>query len=266
MPTTASEPLKGRRRPVAQPATTGSHAPDTPHLLEALAALQTARTPAQAMRCLVQARMALRVDQAVFISFIREELPQGGYHCLAACDPRWSLAYATHRWHTLDPWLQHAERDGEPVWGTELSELTPEQTHFIATANELGWHDVLLVPAPPPKMQSRTGLLVLGSAPSGALGGRQAPNIRCLARSLAMELNAWWIGWQGRELISRAQLTPEDRELLRWLRDGHSSKSIGLMLNTAARTLDCRIQRLCHRLGVANRKEAIARAVAYRLI
>jgi len=87
-----------------------------------------------------------------------------------------------------------------------------------------------------------------------------------LARVLAMELGDWTQRQIRSELMSRARIKPDDLHLLQLAQQDLHSKSIAARLQIASTTVDCRLNRLCHRLGVANRRSAIRLAEIYGLI
>ena len=73
-----------------------------------------------------------------------------------------------------------------------------------------------------------------------------------------MELHEWWYRRVRDELAARVKITADELALLRHEQQGHSSKVIASAMNTQPATIDCRFQRLTSRLGMANRRSALA--------
>ena len=110
------------------------------------------------------------------------------------------------------------------------------------------------------------GVLCLGSATPGYFDDDGYETLCFLARNLAMELHAWLRRSIQTELLAKSRLTGADLELLRHEAAGHTSKVIAAMLGIAAKTIDCRFQRVCNKLDAPNRRMAVRIAQLYGLI
>lgn len=141
-----------------------------------------------------------------------------------------------------------------------------EECAFIRAAAEHGFTSALVAPAPSPVGLSRVGVLCLGSADSGRFDGENYPQVRVLARALAMELHHWIAKSMREELLQGVHLTEADLHLLRHEAAGHSSKVIGATMNLEAKTIDCRFQRLNAKLGAPDRRSAVRIARLYGLL
>ena len=76
-----------------------------------------------------------------------------------------------------------------------------------------------------------------------------------------------WIAKSMREeLLQGVRLTEADLNLLRHEAAGHSSKVIAAAMNTEAKTIDCRFQRVSSKLGAPNRRAAVRLARLYGLL
>ena len=109
-------------------------------------------------------------------------------------------------------------------------------------------------------------MLCLGSSRDDYFEGDGFLPLKVAARSLAMELNEWWIARMKRDLYATARITSEDLDLLRYERLGHGTKTIAAALGTSTSSVDSRFQRLNAKLGVPNRKAAATLAAEYGLI
>lgn len=208
----------------------------------------------------------LGADAAVFTSFLQDDATLASYRSLVACDPLWSAEYAREHWFEEDPWLRHAMHDGEPVRSSEILLRSPREEVFAQAAARSGFASVVVAPAPSTHGTARIGMLALGSATPGFFEDEGYAVLRVLARALAMELHAWLARSILRDLIDKARITADDIALLRHEAAGHSSKVIAAAMNTEAKTIDCRFQRVSSKLGAPNRRAAVRLARLYGLL
>lgn len=61
-------------------------------------------------------------------------------------------------------------------------------------------------------------------------------------------------------------LSPREQECLQWVCRGKSSADIGTILSLSPRTVDSYLEKVCSKLRVRTRVEAVASAVRQRLI
>ncbi len=247
----------------------GALAGDPGYAARVLAVMSQVRDAADtgaAVRLLKDAASRLGVDGAMFTSFVRDDATLASYRFLLACDPVWGLQYAKNNWCLDDPWLRYALYNTEPVVAESLPPADKRAQWVSEAAAHFGFASTLVVPAPTAAAQSRVGVLCLGSSRLGFFAGGGGGALRCLARSLAMELGDWMHRQIRVELMTRARITDDDLMLLRHEQQGHSSKAIAAELNLEPKTIDCRFHRLSLKLGTANRRAAVRLAEIYGLI
>ncbi|MCP5284044.1 MAG: autoinducer binding domain-containing protein [Burkholderiaceae bacterium] len=230
------------------------------------ARLATAIDEAEAVGVLHQAAATMGADAAAFVSFVRDDDAHDTFRFLLACDPVWCAEYERRAWYALDPWLAYARAHTEPVRSADVPAEAGVQREIVELARRHGFSDALIVPAPASGMVTRLGVLCLGSEHEGFFGDEGYAILKPLARSLAMELHAWWIERIKRELARAAQLTEEDLLLLRHERQGRGTKAIASELAASPNAINSRFQRMNARLGVPNRKAAAQLAAEYGLI
>ncbi len=230
------------------------------------ARLATATDEAEAVGVLHQAAATMGADAAAFVSFVRDDDAHDTFRFLLACDPVWCAEYERRAWYALDPWLAYARAHTEPARGADVPAETGTQREIVELARRHGFSDALIVPAPASGMVTRLGVLCLGSEHEGFFADEGYAILKPLARSLAMELHAWWIERIKRELARAAQLTEEDLLLLRHERQGRGTKAIASELAASPNAINSRFQRMNARLGVPNRKAAAQLAAEYGLI
>jgi DNA-binding CsgD family transcriptional regulator len=221
---------------------------------------------AEALALLKDSAECMGADSAAFGSFIRNDPSHESYRFLLACDPVWCLEYERRAWYAQDPWLNYALQHSEPARSSDIPAATTEERAIVKLAEEFGVKSAAIVPAPSSGGVTRIGVLCLGSSRQGYFEGRGFVALKIAARSLAMELNEWWIDRIKRELSVTAHITPEDLAVLRHERLGHGSKQIAAEIGTSPSSVDSRFQRINAKLGVANRKAAATLAAEYGLI
>lgn len=259
---TTSAPA-GNRRTLGERVAEADYAAKVCAAVARIGAAPDASAVLGAMKCAVN---CLGADGGVFTSFVRDDATSLSYRSLLACDSLWGVEYARNGRFLDDAWLHYALCNASAIHASELTPSIPAQRTFCETAAKLGFASAVIVPAPSAAGHSRLGVLCLGSATEGYFEADGYLLFRCLAQGLAMELHHWWYRRIRDELIAKVKITADDLTLLRHEQQGHSSKVIAIALNTLAKTIDCRFQRLTSRLGMANRRAAVRYAELYGLI
>jgi DNA-binding CsgD family transcriptional regulator len=231
-----------------------------PDYLDTVGAIaeRIAGTPEQSkvLGLLRDAVTALGVENAVYVSYVRDSVDIAACRFMLACDPAWCQQYLDTGCLVHDPWLAYAAHHSEPIRTSSLKVTQPEQRRATELMAASGFASAVLVPAHSGPGHSRISLLCLGSSVPGYFDGEGFGRLKIGARALASELHDWWLGRIRRELIARAHITPNDLVLLRHERLGHSSKRIADELQVSPSSINSRFQRMNTKLGVANRKLA----------
>lgn len=243
-----------------------SSAEYTARAFEVLERIDGVTDPAEIVDVLALAVARLGGDAAVFTTFICEDETLSTYRSVLACDPLWGIEYARNGWFVDDPWLRYAMHHAEPVRSSELRVDKEAERTVTEAAALFGFRSAVIVPAPSSAGQARVGMLAVGSSASGYFDGDGYSAFKLVALTLAMELHAWWHRHIRQEFVTRTRITEGDLALLRHEQAGHSSKVIAAVLQTEARAIDSRFQRLCSKLGAANRHAAARLAKIYGLI
>ena len=232
---------------------------------EIIVRLSVAPDAAAVTELLRLAVASIGADVATWCSFVHE----GGLaslRLLLACDPRWGIEYERHGWYTDDPWLAHARTCAEPALGKDLPLATQRQRDMVLAAEAFGFRSTVIVPVPAGEGLSRVGMLCVGSPTRGFFESDGYPLLRIATRSLASELQAWWLRRMGDELRRAWNVNAEELLLLGWERQGLRSKAIAARLGTSEVAIDCRFKRVNARLGVTGRRAAAQLAAEYGLI
>ena len=220
-----------------------------------------------AVQSLLSEGMAtLGAENAIFVSFMRENLRVSSCRFMLACDPAWCRQYLDAGFIASDPWLAYASNHSEPVVASSLKVLEPERLRAIELATRNGFASAVLVPVHSGSSHTRVSLLCLGSWQAGQFEAIPLCRFKLGARVLAYELHEWWLARLRNELMVRARITESDLELLRHQCLGHSSKRIAAELRVSRSSINSRFQRMNSRLGVANRRMAARLAAECGLI
>jgi len=221
---------------------------------------------ATVIEVLHDAKSALEVDHACFVSFVRDDDSKESFRFLVACDPTWCLEYQRQGWYSGDAWLLYAATNSEPISASQIPLRTKSQRQAAALAAEHGMRSTYVVPAPASSGLSRLGVLVLGSEQSRFFDTDAVAPLKALARSLAMELHEWWVRQVRREIIATHRITHEDLHLLSRERAGMSTKEIAEELGTTVSAIDSRFHRLSTKFNTPNRRATARLAAEYGLI
>ena len=82
---------------------------------------------------------ALGAENAIFVSFMRENLRVSSCRFMLACDPAWCRQYLDAGLIASDPWLAYASHHSEPVVASSLKVLEPERLSAIELATRNGF-------------------------------------------------------------------------------------------------------------------------------
>lgn len=225
---------------------------------------------ASALEVLHCAKQIFGADQALFVSFVRDDDSKQSFRFLLDCDPAWCMEYQKQGWYAQDAWLQYAANNSSPACGTSIPARTKAQRQALELAATFGVASSYVVPAPAGGGLSRLGALILGSGRAGyfendADGSAIAP-LRIAARSFATELHEWWAQRVRKEIIATNRVGPEDLQLLEYERRGLTTKEIAELTGTSASAVDCRFQRLITKFNTPNRRATARLAAEYGLI
>lgn len=239
---------------------------DSARVFQILPFITDARSTGEVISLFRESLLGLGANAGYFLSRLRDDATRTSFRSLWACDPAWPAEYAGQRWFAHDPWVRYASCDAEPTRSSNLVCSSTKEIAFIRAAAEHGFASTLIAPAPSPVGLSRVGVLCLGLTDSGNFDNETYPQVRLLARALAMELHNWVAKSMREELLQRVRLTEADLDLLRHEAAGHSSKVIGAAMNLEAKTIDSRFQRVNAKLGAPDRRTAVRIARLYGLL
>ena len=176
--------------------------------------------------------------------------------------PEWLEIYIKEQYVHVSPAVRQCMRAVRPFeWKNAPydPEREPRAAQLINLMTEFGLSNSILVPVPGPT----------GCEGCAWFGGYR---LELPARHMPMiHLMALYAFGHLRTLVKQAplaspNLTPREREALTWVALGKSAWEIGEILHIAKRTVDEHTQTAMHKLGAANRTQAVAIALRERMI
>ena len=174
----------------------------------------------------------------------------------------WQKIYLGRQYVHVSPAVRHCRRTVQPfVWKSAPydPEREPRATEFVNLMTEFSLSNSISIPIPGPS----------GCEGCAWLGGERQ---ELTASNMPMiHLVALYAFDRIRSVVNprpsaRPNLTPREREALTWVALGKSAWEIGEILHIAKRTVDEHTQTAMHKLGAANRTQAVAIALRERMI
>ncbi|WP_299693476.1 LuxR family transcriptional regulator [uncultured Tateyamaria sp.] len=175
----------------------------------------------------------------------------------------WTCHYIKQKLYLIDPITELAHSTVSPFrWSQirELVRLTPEQRAYLGQMREAGVGDGLAFQVFGPGL--RNGYVGLGFEhpdqfpdPAAILEFQmiaQAAHVRYCALRPA--------------LAPGGELSPRERQILRWIARGKSNSVIAEILSVSPHTVDTLVRRIFSKLGVADRTTAAIQGVGAGLI
>jgi LuxR family quorum sensing-dependent transcriptional regulator len=170
--------------------------------------------------------------------------------------------YVERRYADVDPSMRHLKRTTEPFKWCDVPynpEREPEAAELMTLVADFGLSQGFFVPIPSP---AGTYGNVWMAGPKNELTTQTKPALHLIALYAFDRVHRLFgpLQHQGLPLTSREQ------EVLTWTAHGKSAWEIGEILGITKRTVDAHTQSAFHKLGAANRTQAVAIAVRERLI
>lgn len=183
----------------------------------------------------------------------------------------WRQHYTTSGYLEVDPTIQYCRDNIVPIDWTHLTHGDPDSVNamaynFMREAHSFG----LKSGASFPVHGSRGELAML----SMACSEDHQKTRRSISESMPFgQLLASYVHeavrrvFEGEEVIvGPVELTGREKETLLWAAEGKSAEEIGKILSISERTVVFHLQNATRKLGVTNRRQAVARAVSLGIV
>ncbi|WP_440224616.1 autoinducer binding domain-containing protein [Dokdonella sp. MW10] len=181
----------------------------------------------------------------------------------------WMAHYLDRGYFDIDPVVGHCRMRSVPcLWSsTPEARRTGYMTDFFGEAADFGLVAGVGIPLHGPGMPS--GMVAVSTADP-----REVPSLQQLSQ---LHLVATFLHEAGLRLgqpvaaspapvAESAHLTSREADCLRWAAEGKTSWEIGQLLAIGERTVTFHLQNAARKLGVAGRRQAVARAISLQLI
>jgi DNA-binding CsgD family transcriptional regulator len=188
---------------------------------------------------------------------------------LTTAGPDWSTRYAKHNYHSIDPRIIGTRGRHVPIiWGGTREATDWRVRTFLDHASRVGICSGVAISL----RDARIGRVVIAwdSATSAVDAERKAAlerslgTLTLLAGSLHEAMLLHCLSTLGR--VPPSTLTDRERDCLMLAAHGMTSVDIGVKLGITERTANFHFGNIISKLGVLNRSEAIARAVAHNIV
>jgi DNA-binding CsgD family transcriptional regulator len=181
----------------------------------------------------------------------------------------WGARYAARGYQRLDPRVVLTYGRSVPIaWDAVQMQKTREYAAFLADASRFGIRSGVAITL----TGAGTGRAVVGwDSLASAVDSSRAFAIRASLAHLALVAgfvheSMFAHRCSGERKLKTVHLSPRERECLAFAARGMTSCDIGLKLAITERTVNFHFGNILAKLGVLNRGEAIARAMATHLV
>jgi DNA-binding CsgD family transcriptional regulator len=203
---------------------------------------------------------------ACFATFVREDESFGPRRLLLACDPSSLLECDRTVRLEADRWLSYAARQSRPAREVGLATSAGADQAVLRNADRSCFQSTVCIPAPADSQSGRVGALVIGSETLGFFDDDGYPAFKAGARLVAIELNDRCVELVRNELLLEVDLSDADLRLLRYARDGLTTKAIARQSGWSGLAIDTRFKRMLPKFHVHSRTDAARLAADYRII
>jgi len=178
---------------------------------------------------------------------------------------RWGERYVAAKYFEVDPLVRHARTSSLPaIWSDQIFH-GGETLQFWDEARSFGLDSGLSFAVH--EQPGVTGILSLARDRAIDLPDTELAALIGRAQMFASLLHHAVVRLELPKLLpEHAPLTVREKECMKWAADGKTAWEIGQILNITERTAVFHISNVVHKLGAANKTQAIVRAVALRLI
>jgi DNA-binding CsgD family transcriptional regulator len=176
--------------------------------------------------------------------------------------PGWIEHYAVNGFVHEDITIQETARSLEPFTWMNLRNRRPgEGTRVFEECTRFGWLDGFIVPVDGPDL--RRGLVSLAS-PALLSSLKSTERAQLTALSLTCYAKAWTLAMDPKGVP--LSLSVREQQALAHVAQGRDDAKIALLMSISTSTAHAHVERAKRRLGAITRAQAVALAVAAKLI
>ncbi|USX11206.1 helix-turn-helix transcriptional regulator [Paraburkholderia fungorum] len=184
---------------------------------------------------------------------------------LVGCRLGWMQQYIAKLWYMNDPCVMYARTNVAPALTSHVN--VHRTDHWLITeARKHGFASGMVVPS---HMHGHglVGLLHVSNSLRAPAGEEVLWDNRVLFRAMSSELLDWHVSQVRQNALAKYDLSEEETQILRTLRDGgtasHVADQLGVSVHTVYKTF---YQRITRKTGATRITEAVEKAAAHGLL
>ncbi|KYH01531.1 LuxR family transcriptional regulator [Bradyrhizobium sp. DOA1] len=179
--------------------------------------------------------------------------------------PEWCQRYLERKYYTLDPMVRRTPMFAGPFLWDELAKehrLQACEQRVLREAREAGLKNGVSVPLF--GLSGRISVMSFASRFDDADPQRNVKHLNALAWQFHTAFAE--IARPSDSGSNRVSLSEREKDCLRWVAEGKSSREIGKILNVSENTVNFHMKNAIRRLGTANRTHGLVKAIRLGLI
>lgn len=200
----------------------------------------------------------------VFGAFFRSG-ERENYRYLVGCVPQWCYLYNRNKWYAIDPFIDYALKNANPILASDIALSSAGQERMMAAAADHGFRSGIVVPAHSVSTV-RIGVLYLGTSEPVERARESLQKHRSLMRAFALELLEWWDAKLRETSVEELGLDELDIDLLAKAEQQATAEEAARELGVTVSRVNSRYERLARKLDAPNKRVAAEKAVALGLI
>ncbi len=175
----------------------------------------------------------------------------------------WLKIYKENNYIYADPVVNFAFESYQPFeWRSVCTSVAGAKTkEFFARANKYGLHNGLAFACNTPRHRSVSTFIALSIKDKNVIRQHKAT-----LNYLLPHLHEAYSQIKGSPQALSCELTPREREILNWVREGKSTWDISMITAITERTVKFHLYNVFTKLNVSNRAHAVAKAMRHDLL
>lgn len=184
---------------------------------------------------------------------------------LVGCRPGWTQQYIARLWYMNDPYVMYARANVAPALTSHVN--VHRVDHWLVTEARMhGFANGVVAPAHI-HGHGLVGLLHVSNSMRAPAGERVLWDNRVLFRAMSSELLDWRVSQVRQDAQAKYELSEQETQILRMLRDGasasHVADQLGMSKHTVYKTI---YQRITRKTGATRITDAVEKAAAHGLL
>jgi len=184
---------------------------------------------------------------------------------LVGCRPAWTQQYIARLWYMNDPYVTYARANVAPALASHVN--VHRVDHWLVTEARMhGFASGIVAPAHI-HGHGLVGLLHVSNSIRAPAGEGVLWDNRVLFRAISSELLDWRVSQVRQNALAKYELSEQETQILRMLRDGasasHVADQLGMSKHTVYKTI---YQRITRKTGATRITDAVEKAAAHGLL